>query len=51
MTKVRTTLRPDLEVDVSDAEYTDLKRLGLLIETPPPVQERRATPPANKKES
>ncbi|WP_167459219.1 MULTISPECIES: hypothetical protein [Streptomyces] len=32
---VRTTIQPHLEVEVSDAEYTDLKRQGLLIEDAP----------------
>jgi hypothetical protein len=43
---VRTTMRPDQEIEVGDAEYTDLHRQGLLLEdpTPPPV-----TPQAAKK--
>jgi hypothetical protein len=32
---VRTTMQPDVELDVSDAEYTDLKRQGLLVEDQP----------------
>jgi hypothetical protein len=31
--KVRTTMQPDTELEVGEAEYTDLKRQGLLIET------------------
>jgi hypothetical protein len=34
MTTVRTTFRPDLEVEVSPAEYLDLQRQGLLAEAP-----------------
>ncbi|MGW5175905.1 hypothetical protein ACWERY_16275 [Streptomyces sp. NPDC004082] len=30
--KVRTTMRPDEEIEVGDAEYTDLQRQGLLVE-------------------
>lgn len=29
---VRTTMRPDEEIEVGDAEYLDLKRQGLLVE-------------------
>lgn len=29
---VRTTLQPDKEIEVGDAEYADLKAQGLLIE-------------------
>lgn len=29
---VRTTLRPDVEVEVGEADYLDLKRQGLLVE-------------------
>jgi hypothetical protein len=32
MPTVRTTIQPHVELDVSDTEYTDLKRQGLLIE-------------------
>jgi hypothetical protein len=31
--KVRTTMQPDTEMEVGEAEYIDLKRQGLLIET------------------
>lgn len=30
MHKVRTTMQPDVEIEVSDAEYLDLQRLGVL---------------------
>ena len=32
MPTVRTTMQPHVELDVSDAEYTDLERQGLLVE-------------------
>jgi len=32
MPKIRTTMRPDLVLDVDDAEYIDLQRQGLLVE-------------------
>ena len=35
MPTVRTTIQPHVELEVSDAEYTDLKRQGLLIEEQP----------------
>lgn len=31
--KVRITQRPDVELDVDSAEYTDLSRQGLLVDT------------------
>jgi hypothetical protein len=31
---VRTTIQPDVDVEVSDAEYVDLQRQGLLVEAP-----------------
>ena len=31
--KVRTTIRPEEELIVGDAEYTDLRLQGLLVET------------------
>jgi hypothetical protein len=34
--KIRTTQRPDVELDVGIAEYTDLARQGLLVDTSPP---------------
>ena len=30
--KVRTTQRPDVEIDVDDGEYAQLKTMGLLVE-------------------
>lgn len=30
--KVRTTMQPDKEIEVGDAEYLDLQRQGLLVE-------------------
>jgi hypothetical protein len=37
--KVRTTLRPDVELDIDDAEFTDLSRQGLLVpESPNPCR-------------
>lgn len=44
MPTVRTTIQPDVELEVSDAEYTDLKRQGLLIEDPAPVAAPAAAP-------
>lgn len=32
---VRTTMRPDLEIEVGDADYLDLQRQGLLVEEEP----------------
>jgi hypothetical protein len=34
--KIRTTQRPDVELDVEPSEYTDLSRQGLLVDTSPP---------------
>jgi hypothetical protein len=34
MRTVRTTMRPDLEIEVGDAEYLDLYRQGLLLHPP-----------------
>lgn len=31
-TKVRTTIRPDEEIEVGQAEFLDLKRQGLLVD-------------------
>jgi hypothetical protein len=42
VTRVRTTLRPDLEIEVDGAEHLDLQRMGLLVEDAPAVE---ATPP------
>ena len=35
MPTVRTTMRPDLEIEVDDAGYLDLQRQGLLVEDGP----------------
>ncbi|MEV0220895.1 hypothetical protein [Streptomyces sp. NPDC050704] len=35
MPTVRTTMQPHVELEVGDAEYTDLKRQGLLVEDAP----------------
>jgi hypothetical protein len=32
MPTIRTTMRPDKEIEVGDAEYLDLQRQGLLVE-------------------
>lgn len=32
MRKVRTTMQPNVELEVSDAEYTDLSRAGLIAQ-------------------
>jgi hypothetical protein len=47
--KVRTTFRPDLEIEVGDADYIDLQRQGLLVEEDagenvPPATAAPATP-------
>lgn len=57
---VRTTMRPDVEVEVGDADYLDLKRQGLLAavveESPPsapalgPAVTKKAAPSAANKE-
>ena len=33
MPTVRTTIQPHVEITVSDAEYIDLDRMGLLVQT------------------
>jgi hypothetical protein len=42
MPTVRTTMQPDLEIEVGDAEYLDLKRQGLLVE----ADAHESVPPA-----
>ncbi len=32
--KVRTTMQPDVEIEVDDAEYLDMQRQGLLLDEP-----------------
>ncbi|MCX5365946.1 hypothetical protein OG864_45430 [Streptomyces sp. NBC_00124] len=44
MPTVRTTMQPHLELDVSDTEYTDLKRQGLLVEEPESAAAPAAAP-------
>lgn len=46
MPTVRTTIQPHVELEVSDAEYTDLKRQGLLIEDAAPAAPAPAAAPA-----
>lgn len=46
MPTVRTTIQPHVELEVSDAEYLDLKRQGLLIEDPAPAAPAPAAAPA-----
>lgn len=42
MPTIRTTMRPDVEIEVGDAEYLDLTRQGLIAADQPAT----ATPPA-----
>jgi len=53
MTKLRTTIEPQKELDVSDAEAVHLERLGLVLHTKATTDEgvRRAAVTAAKKES
>lgn len=61
MPTVRTTMQPDREIEVGDADYLDLKRQGLLVEDEPenvppataaPANPAKKTPgPAGSKES
>lgn len=49
MPTIRTTMQPDREIDVDDAEYLDLKRQGLLVketaeEEVPPATAAPAAP-------
>jgi hypothetical protein len=44
MPTVRTTMRPDQEIEVGDAEYVDLSRQGLLAEDPEPPAAPAPTP-------
>lgn len=45
---VRTTMQPDREIEVGDAEYLDLTRQALLVEAPPEKKPRRAPDPAGE---
>ena len=54
--KIRTTMRPDVELDVDPAEYTDLARMGVLTENTAPKRADQAQLPPDvldpsKKES
>jgi hypothetical protein len=44
VTRVRTTIRPDLEVEVDDTEYLDLQRMGLLVEDGPAAETPAVAP-------
>lgn len=48
LTKVRTTMRPDEEIEVGPQELLDLKRQGLLVEDDKAAPRRAA---AEKKEN
>jgi hypothetical protein len=54
--KIRTTMRPDQEIEVGDAEYLDLQRQGLVLDPeapapdPGPAVTKKAAPPAATKE-
>jgi hypothetical protein len=56
MRTVRTTMRPDVEIEVGDAEYLDLKRQGLLVGDNTPLPDasapvaRKSAPAATSKE-
>ncbi|MFB7111727.1 hypothetical protein [Streptomyces sp. NPDC056291] len=49
--KVRTTMRPHEEIDVTDAEYLDLKRQGLLLPELPNIEPAKSYVRAPKKEN
>lgn len=51
MPTVRTTLQPHLNVEVSDSEYTDLQRQGLLIEDQSAAAAAPVKSPATAKSS
>ena len=55
MPTIRTTMQPDVDVDVNEAELLDLRRQGLLIAAPSPSTPAAApvktTTPAKAKES
>lgn len=56
MPTVRTTMRPDQDIEVGDAEYLDLKRQGLLVHDDTPLPDasapaaRKPAPAATSKE-
>lgn len=45
---IRTTMRPDVEIEVGDAEYLDLQRMGLVVTDEPaaPAAAAKKTPGA-----
>lgn len=51
---IRTTMRPDQQIEVGDAEYLDLKRDGLLAndqpDAPAPATKKTAAPANTTKE-
>lgn len=47
MPTVRTTIQPHVELEVSDTEYVDLQRQGLLVEAPTPAPTPAAAPAKN----
>lgn len=49
MHTVRTTMQPDREIEVGDADYLDLKRQGLLVEDAPEPAPAAALPAPAKK--
>lgn len=53
MPTVRTTMRPDLTVEVDDIEYRSLKRQGLLVDDalPPATPEPAVLPAAPAKKT
>lgn len=44
MPTVRTTSQPGVDIEVSDAEYVDLKRWGVLIDDAVPAADSAAAP-------
>lgn len=55
MPTVRTTMQPDVDVEVNDAELLDLERQGLLVQRPsdsaPAAAPAKTTTQAKAKES
>lgn len=41
---IRTTMQPDREIEVDDAEYLDLKRQGLLVNDDGPATPQTGAP-------
>ena len=52
MAKIRTTIQPEVELDVDDREYEDLDRQGLILHTQATTDEgaRRAAESQQNKE-